>query len=204
MWVLIAAAMGLAVSVTPGPPDLTIRYEAPLYGANSEHGESFDHYGARWFDFWKDMHSFAHIPGPSPGKNCLRPDLYFCIHLDEFLFAVPPPGAKPGAMWVVDHYVKFRLLAIRTVRFRGRDIEVYLIKADTSPTPDGVMLASVFSYSYEWGVIGFANVWSETYYFRDPRAPINLDYVYALASDYGLGGRENCKYWPCGTIPGER
>lgn len=199
---VVAAVLNLIVPIEPGPPNLTIKYENPIYAANYEHGESFDHYGARWFDFWKGGSGFAHIPQPTEAKNCLSVDLHFCVHLAQFVFAAPHPGAKPGARWRVGRDVEFRLLSIRTVRFRGRDIEAYLIKGNTH-YPDGgrVWLASVFSYNHDWGVLGYADVWSESYSMDDSRSPVNLERVSSLASEHGLGGRENCKYWMCGPLP---
>lgn len=202
---LAAALLNMAAEAVARPPALTVKYENPIYGANRDQGGVFDNYGARWFNFWNDGRGFAHIPEPTEAKNCLRDDLHFCIHLAQFLFAAPKASARPGATWIVDRTVEFRLLAIRTVRFRDRMITIYVIKSETAliegedwrPT-----LGSVFSYSFEWGVIGYAEVWGEAYSVNDDRSPVNLEYVSVLASTHGLGGRENCKFWRCSPTPG--
>ena len=198
------ALLSMAVEAVAQPADLTAKYENPLYGISVDQGSRFDNYGARWFDFWRGGRGFAHVPQPTEAKNCLREDLHFCIYLAQFLFAAPKPSARPGTTWMVNGVVEFRLLAITTVRFRDRMIPIFLIKSETqllekegwSPT-----LGSVFSYSFEWGVIGYAEVWGEEYWVNDDRSPVNLEYVSVLASTHGLGGRENCKIWRCGPMP---
>lgn len=184
------------------PPDFSAKYESPIYAPNGERGGVFDNYGARWFDFWKEDIGFAHSPKPTDARNCLDKTLHFCIHLAEFIFAVPPLGSKPGAVWFVDGngMSRFRLLAIAKVRFRGKDIPIHTIKADWVDRPDGrAVLSTVFSYSYEWGVVGYADLISETFRLSEQRSPVNLEAVSALVSEHGLGGRENCKYWKCGS-----
>lgn len=203
--VLLPAFAATVVPVTPGPPNFSARYESPIYAPNGERGGAFDHYGARWFDFWKDGTGFAHIPGPTEAKNCVRADLHFCISLAEFTFAAPLPEAKLGATWRVGNDVDFRLIAVSTARFRNRDIKIYTIKGDTRlSSPGPTVLASIFSYSFEWGVLGYAEIWSENYDISERRTPINLEKVSALVSQHGLGGRENCRFWKCNSDPNTR
>ncbi|MBP6014446.1 MAG: hypothetical protein KBA31_19615 [Alphaproteobacteria bacterium] len=196
----VAAVLGASVvtPVAPGPPAFTARYEAPIYGANGEHAAEFDLFGARWFDFWRGRSGFARIPGPTEAKACDRPDLHFCIKLAELTFSAPKQGTKPGATWTVGDNVQFRLMAVGRVRFRDSVITVHTIKADHSFVPAGqTILSDVFSYSYEWGVIGYANLFAENYDHRNAASPRVLNSTYVLASEHGLGGRENCKYWKC-------
>ncbi len=196
---LLAGVLGPSA---PPLPDFTARYENPIYAGNGERGGRFDNYGSRWFDFWKDGTGFAHSPQLTEAKNCLNKTLYFCIHLAEFVFAVPPRGIRPGATWwaMEDDDTRFRLLAIAKVRFRGKDIEIHSIKADMLYQRKGATyLSSVFSYSYDWGVIGYADILNESFLMNEPRVPYNLEAVSALVSEHGLGGRENCKYWKCGS-----
>lgn len=185
------------------PPDFTARYENPIYASNGEHGGAFDNYGARWFDFWKEGIGFAHSPQATDAKNCLDDTLHSCIHLAEFLFAVPPPGAKPGAVWFVtgNGLNRFRLLAVAKVRFRGKDIQIHAIKVDRVGKQDGPAASStVFSYNYDWGVIGYADLISENFRLSERRSPTNLEAVSPLVSEHGLGGQENCKFWKCGSL----
>ena len=192
---------GLSASAA-GPPDFSARYENPIYAGNGERGGEFDNYGARWFDFWKDGTGFAHSPYATEAKNCLNDALYFCIHLAEFVFAVPPRGIRPGATWwaTEDNDTRFSLIAIAKVRFRGKDIEIHSIKADAVYQRKSIVyLSSVFSYSYEWGVVGYADILTERFHQREARVPYNLEAVSALVSQHGLGGRENCRYWKCGS-----
>jgi hypothetical protein len=203
MIIALSAAAVYPPDFTPnGPPDFTAKYENPIYAGNGEHGGPFDNYGARWFEFWKDGVGFAFSPQPTEAKNCLNKALYFCIHLAEFVFAMPPKGIRPGAMWwgAEGNNWRFRLLAIAKVRFRGKDIDIYSIKADALyQRKSPAYLSSVFSYSYELGVIGYAEVMSETFRQSEARSPNNLEAISALVSPHGLGGRENCRYWKCGS-----
>lgn len=184
------------------PPDFTANYENPIYAGNGERGGPFDNYGARWFEFWKGGAGFAYSPQATEAKNCLNKELYFCIHLAEFVFAVPPRGIRPGAIWwaTEDNDTRFRLISIAKVRFRGKDIEIHSIKADAVyQRKTYVYLSSVFSYSYEWGVVGYADIMTENVRQGDAKFPYNLEAVSALVSRHGLGGRENCKFWKCGS-----
>lgn len=205
--ILLTGLAGASVyppDFTPvGAPDFVASYENPIYAGNGDRGGQFDNYGARWFEFWKSGVGFAFSPQPTEARNCLGKGLYFCIHLAEFVFAVPPKGARPGAVWwgPEGNDSRFRLLAIAKVRFRGKDIEVYSIKADAVYQRNGpTYLSSIFSYNYEHGVIGYADIMSETYRQSEARSPYNLEGVSALVSEHGLGGVENCRYWKCGSL----
>ena len=202
-WVLaIAMVTGLPASAAR-PPDFSARYENPIYAGNGERGGEFDNYGARWFDFWKDGTGFAHSPYATEAKNCLNEALYFCIHLAESMFAVPPRGIRPGATWwaTEDNDTRFRLIAIAKVRFRGKDIEIHSIKGGRriSAQRQGLPRERVLLQ------LRVRRHWLRRHHDRDvpPRRRAlsgqSLEAVSALISQHGLGGRENCKYWKCGS-----
>jgi hypothetical protein len=198
---LIAAVAVLGPTpARPAPPALSIVYESALYSGGSEIAGPFDNFGARSFDFWRDNYGFGYIPAATEARNCLSPVLHFCIHLAELRFAIPKGELMPGSIWWIDRFYRFRLLSIRTTRFRGKDIRTYLIKADSVFEKGLVsMNSTIYAYNDDIGIIGYSKAITEDYAPQLNDAPMNQGEVYALRSSYGLGGRENCKIWRCGS-----
>jgi hypothetical protein len=137
----------------------------------------------------------SHTPGQL--NDCGSQDVHFCIDGGLFSLAVPPRGAR-GDWSVTVRDQEFRLISTRRIHFRGRDIEVVRIKGID---PRFQTQAWFFVFSYDVGLIAFADVTAADLRPKDNHVPDALAGAAVLASEHGLGGRDYCRHWKCGPMP---
>lgn len=127
-------------------------------------------------------------------RDCWSKEVHFCMQSGYMTLAVPSQSTK-GA-W--SHKVgdrTFVLVSKQKTTFRGSEIDTITIRQ----IPEIPAHTTFFVYSYDVGVIAFANLYAENVSPTAPDMPNALWQAMVLRSQSGVGGRDYCKHWKCGS-----
>jgi hypothetical protein len=192
---ITGTATGAADDKLPSAPLFEAAYETPFGSIGTAQSGGA---GGVWFRVWKmgeygsDVLS-GHLYGHT--DDCWSSRVHFCITHGYIDFAVPPANAPIG--WTLRVGISdIRLISRQKIFFRGQEIPVLTLVATDSTTNQ---VEEYFVYNYDTGLIAFANVRSDSPP-STARVPLQLKDTFILGNDSGLGGRENCKHWKCGSV----
>lgn len=204
----LSVGFAAAAPASPGvPPEylpiFEAEYESPFAAFRGYHrtGRIPDPDSDVLFRIWKGEGSdflSGHFHGST--QDCWSKDVHFCIYGAYMTFAAPPAGAEAHWSWRRGDDA-FNFVSRQKTGFRGSLIDTITIRRiDTKFETD----ATYFVYSYDIGLIAFAEFRAEDIRPTEKRMPDILEHAMIVGSQDGLGGRENCKHWTCGALPQKR
>ncbi|MCE9521197.1 MAG: hypothetical protein K8S25_02045 [Alphaproteobacteria bacterium] len=207
MWFqsLVLVAMAAPVPAGAMPPDYLPIFEA-AYESSFAAISDEPHVAGRiaetgndvLFRIWKGEGSdFLSGHFRASSRDCRVRGIHFCFESAYMTFAVPGADAKANWSWRYGRD-EFSLVSRRKMLFRGHSFNTVLIRRFDREFGTN---AGYFVYSYEIGLIAFAEFRAEEIRPAEKRMPDILEHAMILGSLDGLGGRENCKYWACGAMP---
>lgn len=189
-------------TAAPEAPVFEAGYESPFGAIRGYHRTGYvpDPDGQVLFRIWKEADSdflSGHFRGAT--RDCGGAGVHFCIEGGYLKFAAPPADADANWSWRIGDEA-FSVASRQKTRFRGQLVDTITVRRNDAKFETN---AAYFVYNYDIGVIAFAEFRAEAIRPTEPRMPDILEAAMVLGGDEGLGGREYCNYWKCGTSPQE-